>query len=71
MIYEIKDLTKITTYSTLAKELNETNEAFYEYVSDYIFSKIVNSQMSHNLFKYERFIQFLKEDILMIVTIQN
>lgn len=60
MIYEIKDLTKITTYSTLAKELNETNEAFYEYVSDCIFSKIVNSQISHNLFKYERFIQFLK-----------
>lgn len=60
MIYEIKDLTKITTYSTLAKELNEINEAFYEYVSDCIFSKIVNSQISHNLFKYERFIQFLK-----------
>lgn len=39
MIYEIKDLTKITTYSTLAKELNETNEAFYEYVSDYIFQR--------------------------------
>ena len=60
MIYEIKDLTKITTYNTLAKELNETNEAFYEYVSDYILLKIVNPQISHNLFRYERFVRFLK-----------
>lgn len=36
------------------------NGACAEYVYDYIFSKIVNSQISHNLFKYERLIQFLK-----------